>query len=231
MKSNNQCPNYRNQPFNSKLKLLGFQRPQHKGKKTLVLNLDETLLHSVFNNDDKSDFQFTTSRWNKVFSVSMFKRPFLDNFLSHIFKKFEVVFYTPALWDYANKVIDFIDPNNIASGRLFRDSWKIKEDYFIKDIEKLGRYQSNVIVLDNNTMSCSEWIQNTVPIKPWFSDPKDKELKDIIPILDSLAKVKDVRVIIQNIIDKMEESEEKQAVKRKGKMPFEDPKNIKVKER
>ena len=47
-------------------------------------------------------------------------------------------------------------------------------------------------------------MQNTVPIKPWFSSPNDKELSEMIPILESLAKVKDVRVVIQNIIDNMD---------------------------
>ena len=96
----------------------------------MVLNLDETLVHSVFANNSDADFQFTTMSLTKVYKVSMYKRPFLDEFLAHVSQKFEIVFYTPAIWDYANKVIDFIDPQNEASGRLFRDSWKMKEDDF-----------------------------------------------------------------------------------------------------
>lgn len=52
-------------------------------------------------------------------------------------------------------------------------------------------------------MACQNCLQNTVPIKPWFREENDTELKDMIAILKSLAKVKDVRVVIQNIIDKI----------------------------
>lgn len=68
-----------------------------------------------------------------------------------------------------------------------------------------------------------------MPIKPWFNDENDQELKEMIPILDSLSKVKDVRVIIQNIIDKM--STNLDTMKKKPYALYDDPKNIKYKDR
>ncbi|CAI2364057.1 unnamed protein product [Moneuplotes crassus] len=223
--------------YESRLKLLGRQMGDNKGKKTIVLNLDETLIHSVFTNEDDSDYQFNLVSAGKAYNISTYKRPYLEEFLDHISKKFEVVFYTPAISEYANAIINKIDSNNIVAGRLFRDSCKIEDNpetcgfgkNFIKDISKLGRLLNNVIVLDSNTMTCIECIQNTVPIRPWFRDKKDKELKEIIPILDSLAKVKDVRVVIQNIIDKMPNIDKEK--KGKYNTPFQNPKNIKYKDR
>jgi carboxy-terminal domain RNA polymerase II polypeptide A small phosphatase len=54
--------------------------------------------------------------------MSMYKRPFLDEFLEHLFDNFEVVFYTSAIEQYANLVLDEIDPDKRAISRLFRDS-------------------------------------------------------------------------------------------------------------
>lgn len=39
-----------------------------------------------------------------------------------------------------------------------------------------------------------------------FSDPDDRELLDLLPILESLSKVSDVRTIIRRIIEKMTET-------------------------
>lgn len=113
--------------------------PKHKGKKTLVLNLDETLVHSVFYEDEKADFMFSFKMFEKIYSLSCYKRPYLDEFLAEMAKSFEIVYYTQAVEDYANSVINRIDPKKLASGRLFRDAWIMKEDYYIKDIDKLGR--------------------------------------------------------------------------------------------
>lgn len=54
--------------------------------------------------------------------MSTHKRPHLDEFLEKISEMFEIVFYTSSVEGYANNVIDYIDTNKVASGRLFRDS-------------------------------------------------------------------------------------------------------------
>ena len=56
------------------------------------------------------------------YAMSVYKRPYLDQFLEFAFENFEVVFYTAAIEQYANNLIDEIDPKNEAVARLFRDS-------------------------------------------------------------------------------------------------------------
>jgi hypothetical protein len=60
-----------------------------------------------------------------------------------------------------------------------------------------------VIVLDNNPLTICFHNTNVFPIKSWFGNKKDTELKDLIPILGALKKVKDVREIIGEIYNKM----------------------------
>ena len=167
--------------------------------------------------------------FDKPYSVSTYKRPLLDKFLDEVFEIFEVVFYTPAVASYANKVIDQLDPNRFAAGRLFRESCIIQEEHYIKDIERLGRDLESVIILDSNPVACCYSLQNAVPIKPWFNDPNDTELDDLLTILKSLAKVKDVRKVIQKIMDKITvDSDQNQ---NSVSNVYQNPKNIKKEDR
>jgi hypothetical protein len=117
---------------------------------------------------------------------------------------FEIVFFTSSLPEYANKALNIIDPHKLAAGRLYRDSCSLKDDVYIKKFGILGRSLESTIILDNLPTSYCYNINNAVPIKSWFSrNKKDKELREIIPILMSLAKVKDVRKVIMKIIGQM----------------------------
>lgn len=70
----------------------------------------------------------------------------------------------------------------------------------------MGRDLSNIVIIDNSSSSYQNNIENAVPIKSWFNDEEDSELLDLLPILKSLAKVKDVRTVIRKIISKMSHS-------------------------
>ena len=72
-------------------------------------------------------------------------------------------------------------------------------------MSRLGRDQSSIIIIDNSPTAYCRNIENAVPIKTWFNDKNDTELVDLLPILESLAKVKDVREVINKIIGKMSE--------------------------
>lgn len=199
------------------------------GNKTLVLDLDETLVHSVFGKDPNPEWTFSFIFNQEYFLVSTHKRPYLDEFLDKVFDLFEIVFYTSSVEGYANNIIDYIDPEKRASGRLFRDSWIYKEDYYIKDLSRLGRDLSSTIILDNSPTSYWLNVQNAIPIKTWFNDEDDHELLDILPILESLAKVKDVKTVINKIIDKMSTFfDAKQVIEDTS---YQDPKNIKIEDR
>lgn len=119
--------------FDTNVKLLGKQIGSNIGKKTLVLDLDETLVHSKFGKNSNPEWTFSILFNKEYYLVSTHKRPYLDEFLNKMHELFEIVFYTSSVEGYANNVIDYIDPKKRASGRLFRDSWiNIKEDIYVK---------------------------------------------------------------------------------------------------
>lgn len=73
------------------------------------------------------------------------------------------------------------------------------KDIYVKDLSKLGRDLKNVIIVDNNPDAYLWHKENAIPIRSWYDDQNDCELKDLIPILQKLAKVEDVRKYIPRI--------------------------------
>ncbi len=55
---------------------------------------------------------------------------------------------------------------------------------------------SSVLILDNSPAAYRNFMQNAIPIRSWFSDPTDTCLLSLLPFLDALRFVKDVRSIL-----------------------------------
>ena len=60
------------------------------GKKCLVLDLDETLVHSSFKPVANPDFIIPVEIDNRITDVYVLKRPFVDEFLQAMGQKYEV---------------------------------------------------------------------------------------------------------------------------------------------
>ena len=61
--------------------MLGQQPEKNKGMKTLVLDLDETLVHSQFNQIKNPDFVIPVDIEGNICNIYVQKRPGVDNFL------------------------------------------------------------------------------------------------------------------------------------------------------
>lgn len=54
-----------------------------------------------------------------------------------------------------------------------------------KDLSKIGRDLSKTLLVDNVPENFALQPDNGIEIKSWFSDPYDRELLDMIPLLKS----------------------------------------------
>ena len=112
---------------------------------TLVLDLDETLSHSILDSAYVGPFDYafqTVWNWEEV-NVKVCFRPHLHSFLQFVCSHFEVVVFTASLPQFANPVLDKLDPEGqIFSHRLFRDSCSMHGGIFIKDLASLNRQLS-----------------------------------------------------------------------------------------
>jgi len=162
------------------------------GKKTLVLDLDETLVHSSFKPVAISAFEIRVDIEGQIHTIYVCKRPGVDMFLNWVAQFYEVVIFTASLAKYADPLMDRLDPRRLCAWRLFRESCTIWNGSYVKDLSKLGRDLKDVIIIDNSPNSFSFQPDNAIPIKSWFDDMSDRELHDLMPILEALSTVEDI---------------------------------------
>ncbi|KAI0744170.1 HAD-like domain-containing protein [Daedaleopsis nitida] len=170
--------------------------PKHAGRKCLVLDLDETLVHSSFKSIQQADYVVPVEieyHWHNVYVI---KRPGVDNFLKKMGEIYEVVVFTASLSKYADPVLDKLDIHRVVSHRLFRESCYNHRGNYVKDLSQLGRPIADTIIIDNSPASYIFHPNNAVPVSSWFNDPHDTELTDLCPFLADLAQVDDVRGVL-----------------------------------
>jgi len=165
---------------------------------TLVVDLDETLVHYI-EEENRAYVQV---------------RPYADYFLTEMGKYFEIVIFTAAAEDYADIVLNELDKNNAINYKLYRKHTEQINGIFIKDLSKLGRDISKIIIIDNNKDNFSLQPENGLHICSFLGDQNDDELyalsEDLMKIVNS--KKKDIRPIIKEIDGIMKKRYEKKDV-------------------
>ncbi|QHS74737.1 phosphatase [Saccharomyces paradoxus] len=167
--------------------LLPPQDESIKGKKCLILDLDETLVHSSFKYLRSADFVLPVEIDDQVHNVYVIKRPGVEEFLERVGKLFEVVVFTASVSRYGDPLLDILDTDKVIHHRLFREACYNYEGNYIKNLSQIGRPLSDIIILDNSPASYIFHPQHAIPISSWFSDTHDNELLDIIPLLEDLS--------------------------------------------
>ena len=200
-------------------------------KKILLIDLDETLIHSDFSleylNDKKvkydtiikfketeSDFEENYEDYydmrrkklkrelfneEKEYKVGVFIRKGAKEFLTEVSKYFVVGIFTASVKDYADAVIDYLDPNkNLIKFRLYRNNCiNLNDKIFVKDLRIIkGIDIKDIILLDNSIYSFAAQINNGILVNSFFNDKNDIELYNVLGyLLNFLVKADDVRVI------------------------------------
>ena len=170
-------------------------------KKTLVLDLDETLVHSQFQPFDvPPDILLKIELENELHDIHVMVRPGVQEFLKNMGKIYEIVIFTASVSKYADPLLDIIDKEKNCKFRLFREHCTPINTCYVKELKKLGRELKNVIIVDNSPMSYALNPENGIPIITWFDDKSDRELYNISSILEFLSFVPDVRNYINQFI-------------------------------
>ncbi|XP_050146792.1 uncharacterized protein LOC126622169 isoform X1 [Malus sylvestris] len=164
---------------------------------TLVLDLDETLVHSTLEHRDDADFTFTVFFNMKEHTVYVKRRPHLQTFLERVAEMFEVVIFTASQSIYAAQLLDILDPcAKFISRRVYRESCIFLDGSYTKDLTVLGVDLAKVAIIDNTPQVFRLQVNNGIPIKSWFDDPSDSALISLLPFLETLVNADDVRPII-----------------------------------
>ena len=175
--------------------------PNLTSKKTLVLDLDETLVHSQFGPFEiPSDVVINIEIENELHDIHVLIRPGVKEFLEKMSQIYEIVIFTASISKYAGPLLDILDKDKFCSYRLFREHCTLINTSFAKDLKKLGRNLKDVIIVDNSPMAYLLNTENGIPILTWFDNKNDKELYKISPLLEFLSQVNDVREYIPKIV-------------------------------
>lgn len=159
----------------------------------LVLDLDETLVHSSFTPIPGADFEIPLEMQGEVHTVYVKKRPGVDHFLRKVSEWYEIVVFTASLALYANPVMDLLDPHKLVQLRLYREHCVLVGGCYVKDIAKLGRDLRRTVIVDNSPLSYVLQPENAIPISAFFTDENDRELEKTLAVLEQARHLKDVR--------------------------------------
>ena len=161
---------------------LPLKTSKDKYQYTLVLDLDETLISFRINQTGKGILKM---------------RPGLFNFLKRVKNKYELVVFTAGTKEYADPIIDIIEQKEkFFVKRLYRQHTIYRDNTFIKDLTKLGRDLSKIIIVDNMPQNFRLQKENGILINNYFGqDNGDNTLQLLGDILLKIAQSpgKDVR--------------------------------------
>lgn len=168
--------------------------PEQTPRLSLVLDLDETLVHC--SREGKSprvpsdravppdliiEFEATLAYGSVSF------RPFVKLFLEVAAKAFEITVFTASQQTYADKVINALDPTgSCISHRLYRQHCTELRGAFFKELGLLGRPLAQCILVDNSPISVACNPDHGVLISSWYGDRNDRELMDLLGLLQDV---------------------------------------------
>ena len=181
-------------------KLLLPPKPHNLTKKTLILDLDETLVHSSFTPFEKNDIVLNVDFEGVMYNIYVLVRPDAELFIKTVAKFFELVIFTASISKYASPLLDILDKEKNIKHRLYRDQCTFINGIYIKDLKKCNRSLKDLIIVDNSPIAYTFDSDNGLPIKTWIEDPEDNELMKLVPILEFLSKTKDVRKFIDQFV-------------------------------
>uniref|UniRef100_A0A1I8I6R9 FCP1 homology domain-containing protein n=2 Tax=Macrostomum lignano TaxID=282301 RepID=A0A1I8I6R9_9PLAT len=183
----------------SKLRLSRVKR------KILVLDLDETLIHSQHDGlvqlgtQSRPPFDFSVQVRIERHNVRFFvrKRPHVDFFLDVVSQWFDLVIFTASLQIYGEAVSQRLDNGRKMFSRgYYRQDCQVDNGGFTKSLSSISPDLSSVFILDNSPGAYRLFPDNAIPISSWFSDSSDTALLALLPVLDSLRFVNDVRSVL-----------------------------------
>ena len=166
---------------------------------TLVLDLDETLVHYI----EEKDRHYVQVR------------PYAEYFISEMGKYFELVIFTSAEEEYANIVLEEIDKNKVISHKLYRRHVEFNDGFCLKDLNKIGRDIKKVCIIDNDKNNFKLHEDNGIEIKEFLGEQDDNELDLLGDLLMSIieSNLDDIRPVIKDIRNKMKKiNEEKKNI-------------------
>ncbi|CCW70955.1 unnamed protein product [Phytomonas sp. Hart1] len=197
--------------------------PRNKGKHTLVLDIDETLIHTFGMAHHKLHSSTEGVNHAKLVDYHILLRPHLKEFLLEVNELFEVVFWTAGTASYCSAVIDALETQVLQLSPSFYNYKRVLnmnksdedktvhanfyslsrtqtlEDHgYMKYLPILGRPINNVVIVDDNVRSFPLTPRNAIKVPPF-------EVNDSIVqnYMYALSQTKEASINIGNLDETM----------------------------
>ena len=171
-------------PHDSHIQKITLNRKDSdNGKKTLLIDLDDTLIFTS-NPMDPSEFNSNdlkiTQNDGKV--RKLFIRPHAHEFLARMSRHYEIIIFTAATKCYAEQIRKYLDPTDSIISHLLDRQFCFNPNKgastenklpFIKDLRKLNRDLSQTVLLDNSIYCFWYQINNGIPIVSYNKEKRD----------------------------------------------------------
>ena len=157
----------------------------------LVLDLDETLVHFCEDNNEA---------YVKV-------RMGAEHFITVLSQYCEIVIFTASTKYYCDIVIDGLDCKNLIDYKLYREYTQDYNGINVKDLSKLGRDLTKIIIIDNIEDNYAFQPNNGLNIIDFEGDENDNELQYLL--IDLLEVVSEPGKNMLNELPKIREKMQK----------------------
>ena len=171
---------------------------------TIILDLDETLIsfEKEENDEEEDDEEYEENEGDMKMRPGLFE--FLNNLLN---MKCELIIFSSSNKKRADKILDEIEKNKkYFKKRLYRENCTLMGSAYVKDISKLGRDLSRVIIIDNDLACFYLQQENGILIKPFnCNNNDDKSLDNLFVILNNIFKksFQDIRIELEKYKDEI----------------------------
>nr|GEZ14268.1 hypothetical protein [Tanacetum cinerariifolium] len=158
-----------------------------------------TLVHSTLEPCEDADFTFSVNFNYEDHKVYVRCRPYLKEFMERVAETLVHSTLEPCEdADFTFSVnFNYEDHKVYVRCRPYlKEFMERVAGNYLKDLSVLGRDLAHVVMIDNSPQAFGFQVDNGIPIESWFDDRSDQELLSIIPFLESLVGVEDVRPII-----------------------------------
>jgi Dullard-like phosphatase family protein len=188
--------------WEKEIKTKSVELPKNtSGKKTLILDLDETLIHAdldfLYTNHDVVLTIFFEDESSLLIPIII--RPYLKEFLEFAYEKFELICFTAGCKYYADAILDYLEKDKkYFTTRLYRDSCLFLDPgIFIKDLKILqNRNLKDVVIVDNSLLSFANQLSNGILISSFCDDRNDNVLRYLQTYLEDFIYIaEDVRKV------------------------------------
>ena len=164
---------------------------------TVILDLDNTLIAALLLPSDpsKCDFLFTLQSGKQKTKIGVFKRPFIDSFLSSLSTFATLYLFTTSEKDYTAQILSQIDPNCKYFSKIFTREFCTQDGCkkYRKDFAICGTEMSRTLIVDDIPENLNDFRQNGICVSPFNGDPNDNELIRVFEEIIRLSVLDDVR--------------------------------------